>query len=107
MLFRSTLRNQGTTAIAGPIYLVLDGLPATRFECGTFLGQTQTCSVSNASRLTFCQSSSGSDMVLFAPNSLAPGQLVSGSLTFLPGSAGGASAPGWYTTRVFSGIPNK
>jgi photosystem II stability/assembly factor-like uncharacterized protein len=102
-----TLRNQGTTAIAGPVYLVLDGLPATRFECGTFLGRTQTCGVSNASRLTFCASPSGSDMVLIAPNGLTPGQAISAGLTFIPGASGGASAPGWYTTRVFSGIPTK
>jgi hypothetical protein len=102
-----TLQNQGTTNIAGPIYLVLDGLPATRFECGTFFGQTQTCGVLNASRLTFCQSPPGSDMVVFTPNGLASGQQVSLVLTFVPGRVGGASAPSWFTTRVFSGTPNQ
>jgi len=102
-----TLKNQGATSVAGPIYLVMDGLPTTRSQCGTFLGQAQTCSVTQASMLTHCQSPSGSDMVLFAPNGLAPGQQASESLTFLPGPAGGASPPNWYTTRVFSGTPNQ
>jgi len=100
------VRNPGATSIPGPVYLVLDGLPATRFECGNFFGQTQTCGISNIHTLTFCHSASGSDMVLFAPDGIGPGQSVSGELNFIPGLTGGASSPGWYTTRVFSGTPN-
>jgi hypothetical protein len=102
-----TLRNSGPTSISGPIYLVLDGLPVTGPQCGSFNGQNQTCSVTGASQVTHCHSPSGSDMVLFAPNGLAAGQQVSGILSFLPGPSGGAQVPNWYTTRVFSGIPNQ
>jgi streptogramin lyase len=101
-----TLRNNGSTVVPSPVFLVLDGLPVTGSQCGTFLGQNQTCSVTPAPRLTFCQSPSGSDMVLFAPGGLTPGQAVTATLTFVPGPAGGAKPP-VYTTRVFSGTPNK
>jgi hypothetical protein len=101
-----TLRNNGTTNVSGPIYLVLDGLPLTSSSrCGSFLGQAQTCGVTLAS-LTYCQSPTGSDMVLFS-HGLGPGQAIGGDLTFVPGIAGGAQPPGWYTTRVFSGTPNQ
>jgi hypothetical protein len=102
-----TLHNQGTTNVAGPIYLVLDGLPSTRASCGNFLGETQTCSVRNTSRLTYCQSPSGSDMVLVAPNGLAPGQQASDTLIFVPGPGGGAAPPNWVKFRVFSGTPSQ
>jgi len=103
-----TLHNQGTTSVAGPVYLVLDGLPTTRSQCGTnVFGQYQTCGVVDPSGVTYCQSPSGSDMVLYAPNGLAPGQQVSTYIDFVPGPSGGALPPNWYTTRVFSGTPSK
>ncbi len=101
-----SLRN-GPTAINGPVYLVLDGVPVTNSQCGVdIFGQPQTCGLLNAVKLTHCQSPSGSDMVLVSSSGLTQSQQISVALYFVPGPAGGAFAPP-YKTRLFSGTPSQ
>ncbi len=95
------LTNQGAS-VAGPVYLVLDGLPATAAPC---VGGT--CSVTPTPPLTFCQSLTGSSLIIAAPSGLTPGQVVTLSIQFLPGAAQGGVPPTWYTTRIFSGTPTQ
>ena len=95
------LTTQGAT-VAGPVYLVLDGLPATAAPC---VGGT--CSVTPTPPLTFCQSLTGSSLIIAAPSGLTPGQVVTLSIQFLPGAAQGGVPPTWYTTRIFSGTPTQ
>jgi hypothetical protein len=99
-----TLKNTGTTTIAGPIQYILDGLPRTGAPCPA----NATCTVTTpAPTTTHCQSTAGSAMVQMSAGSLAPGQSVSKTMTFAPGAANGGSAAALqYTPRVLSGIPN-
>jgi hypothetical protein len=95
------LTNQGAS-VAGPVYLVLDGLPMTAAPC---VGGT--CGVTPPPPLTFCQSPSGSSLIIAAPSGMTPGQVVTLSLQFQPGAAQGGLPPTWYTTRIFSGTPTQ
>ena len=99
-----TLKNTGTTTIAGPIQYIMDGLPRTGAPCPA----NATCTVvTPAPTTTHCQSAAGSAMVAMSAGGLAPGQSVSKTLTFAPGAANGGSAAALqYTSRVLSGIPN-
>ena len=100
-----TLTNQGAS-VAGPIYLVMDGLPRTGSPCTAKNTPNTTCNVSPAPPLTYCQSPSGSDLVLMSSGGLASGASVTRTLSFSPGpAAGGGTAGLQYTPRVLSGTP--
>jgi len=95
------LTNTGP-AVAGPVYLVVDGLPLSTAPC---VGGN--CGLVPAPPLTFCQSPGGSSLVSAAPTGMISGQSVNLTLTFQPGPASGGVPPTWYTTRVFSGTPSQ
>jgi hypothetical protein len=100
-----TLKNTGATTIAGPIEYIMDGLPRTGAPCPA----SATCTVLKpVPTITNCQSTAGSAMVQMSSGSLTPGQSVSLTLTFTPGTANGGSAAALqYTSRVLSGAPNQ
>jgi hypothetical protein len=103
-----TLSNNTGQTIAGPVYLVMDGLPRTGGTC-TEIGVTNpTCNVTSASLVTFCQSPNGSDLVMFSSGPMTSGQSIKNNLSFLPGPSVGTLATGFnYTFRVFSGTPTQ
>jgi hypothetical protein len=82
----------------------MDGLPRTGAPCPA----NATCTVLKpAPTTTYCQSTTGSAMVQMSSGGLAPGQSVSLTLTFGPGTAAGGSAAALqYTPRVLSGTPD-
>ena len=95
------LTNQGTP-VAGPVYLVVDGVPLTGAPC---VGAV--CGITPAPPLTFCQSPTGSSLVLASVSGMASGQVVNLSLSFTPGHSANGVPPTWSTTRVFSGNPSQ
>ena len=99
-----TLKNTSTATITGPIQYIMDGLPRTGAPCPA----NATCTVLKpAPTTTYCQSTTGSAMVQMSSGSLAPGQSVSLTLSFGPGTAAGGSAAALqYTPRVLSGTPD-
>ena len=108
-----SLFNISNQPVAGPIYLVMDGLPRTGYPCTEIGVADPTCDVQQAAGVTYCGSFTGSDLVLFSSGSIAPSQQLSEQLSFLPPPGGlepvGSSGPNGdfaYTTRVFSGTPS-
>lgn len=85
-----TVKNTGSSAVAGPIYLALDGL-------------SSNTSLTNAMGMTSRTAPAGSPYVMVSNSSLAPGEWVTVMLQFAPPSSGGVS----YTPRalVISGAP--
>jgi hypothetical protein len=95
-----TLKNNSSQAVAGPIYLVLDGLPY--FDAGSC---KNGCGLSTTPEITHCNSPSatGSSLVLWSAVPIQPGV----SITFIPGFTGPGTVVGGYSTRVLSGKPNQ
>ena len=92
----------GSRFLAGPVHLVVDGVPLTGDPC---VGGT--CSITPAPPLTFCQSPTGSSLIMAAPGGMTPGQVVTLSLSFTPGVSANGIQPTWTTTRVFNGAPSQ
>jgi hypothetical protein len=79
------VKNTGSTTLAAPVSVALDGLPAT-------------ASLVDRSGVTSCDPPAGS-VYLDLPVSIAPGRTVTGTLEFIDPSGGRLR----YTTRVIAG----
>jgi hypothetical protein len=87
------LTNRGA-AVAGPVYVVLDGI----------CNGVGTCAPLQTAAYTTCQVPipyKNTPMVLVAPSGLAPSQTLTYTLQFQ------FSPPVPFTTRVFSGTPSQ
>jgi hypothetical protein len=93
---RVTLTNRSGQPIAGPIYLVIDGVPNYTPYTGSQVIPGQP--------VTHCQSptAAGSSLVLWSPGGMASGQSIPAAVSYLHPPTG--SMRGF---RVFSGTPNQ
>lgn len=97
-----TLSNRSSSAIAGPIYLVFDGLPRTDPVICPF-----GCNVYPATGITHCQSPAGSTLLLVSAGPLTGTQRF--TITFIPGAntIGSPDNKFQYRLRILSGTPNQ
>jgi hypothetical protein len=97
-----TVRNNSSQSIAGPVDLIMDGVPRSCSLPGR--AQPSTCGPYPAN-LTHCASTNGSAWVTVTSGSLAPNAAASVTVTMYPGQAVASSFN--FTARVFSGNPNQ